>query len=98
MRPRRRAPPRWRGTAHARRSRRCCSLMTRSDGMDAGAVGREWMLEAENIHKHFGNLHVLKGITMRITKGEVIVVVGPSGGGKSTFLRTLNHLEKPDEG
>jgi len=56
------------------------------------------MLEVENIHKHFGALHVLKGISMRIAKGEVVVVVGPSGGGKSTFLRTLNYLEKPDQG
>ena len=72
--------------------------MTRSDAMEAGAGNGAWMLEAENIHKHFGALHVLKGITMRIAKGEVVVVVGPSGGGKSTFLRSLNHLEKPDAG
>jgi polar amino acid transport system ATP-binding protein len=72
--------------------------MMRSDAMDASTINGGWMLEAENIHKHFGSLHVLKGVTMRIAKGEVVVVVGPSGGGKSTFLRTLNHLEKPDEG
>jgi polar amino acid transport system ATP-binding protein len=72
--------------------------MTRSDAATAGAANGGWMLEAENIHKHFGPLHVLKGITMRIAKGEVVVVVGPSGGGKSTFLRTLNLLEKPDQG
>jgi len=72
--------------------------MTRSDAVAADAGNGGWMLEAENIHKHFGPLHVLKGVTMRIAKGEVVVVVGPSGGGKSTFLRTLNHLEKPDEG
>jgi polar amino acid transport system ATP-binding protein len=72
--------------------------MMRSDAMQAGAGNGAWMLEAENIHKHFGALHVLKGITMRIAKGEVVVVVGPSGGGKSTFLRSLNHLEKPDAG
>jgi polar amino acid transport system ATP-binding protein len=72
--------------------------MMRSDAMDVGSGDGAWMLEAENIHKHFGSLHVLKGITMRVAKGEVVVVVGPSGGGKSTFLRTLNHLETPDEG
>ena len=72
--------------------------MMRSDAMEVDAGKGAWMLEAENIHKHFGPLHVLKGITMRIAKGEVVVVLGPSGGGKSTFLRTLNHLEKPDEG
>jgi polar amino acid transport system ATP-binding protein len=68
--------------------------MTRSDG----AGGRQWALAADNIHKHFGPLHVLKGISLRVSKGEVIVIVGPSGGGKSTFLRTLNHLERPDRG
>ena len=72
--------------------------MTRTDAPYAGAGNDIWMLEAENIHKHFGALHVLKGISMRIAKGEVVVVVGPSGGGKSTFLRTLNYLEKPDQG
>ena len=72
--------------------------MTRSDSNKAGMGNGVWMLEAEDIHKHFGPLHVLKGVTMRIAKGEVVVVVGPSGGGKSTFLRTLNMLEKPDRG
>ena len=72
--------------------------MTRSDAPDIGASNGTWMLEVENIHKHFGALHVLKGISMRVAKGEVVVVVGPSGGGKSTFLRTLNYLEKPDQG
>ena len=72
--------------------------MTRNDAPYAGVGNDTWMLEAENIHKHFGALHVLKGISMRIAKGEVVVVVGPSGGGKSTFLRTLNYLEKPDQG
>ena len=72
--------------------------MMRNDAPDAGVGNDNWMLEAENIHKHFGALHVLKGISMRIAKGEVVVIVGPSGGGKSTFLRTLNYLEKPDQG
>jgi len=72
--------------------------MTHSDPSEAAGGNGTWMLEVENIHKHFGALHVLKGISMRIAKGEVVVVVGPSGGGKSTFLRTLNYLEKPDQG
>ena len=73
--------------------------MPSSDTSEAGADGTgTWVLEAENVHKYFGALHVLKGISMRVAKGEVVVVVGPSGGGKSTFLRTINHLEKPDEG
>lgn len=71
-----------------------------SDGSarDAAPPGPAWVLEAEDVHKHFGALHVLKGVSMRVAKGEVVVVVGPSGGGKSTFLRTINHLERPDRG
>lgn len=56
------------------------------------------MVRVENLHKHFGRLHVLRGITNRIVKGEVVVIIGPSGSGKSTFLRCLNLLEMPTEG
>lgn len=56
------------------------------------------MLEVINLHKKFGNLHVLKGINTEIKKGEVVVVIGPSGSGKSTFLRCLNLLEVPTQG
>ena len=56
------------------------------------------IIEVEGLHKRFGKLHVLKGITTSIAKGEVVVVIGPSGGGKSTFLRCLNLLEKPTDG
>jgi polar amino acid transport system ATP-binding protein len=62
------------------------------------SAGPEWVLEAEDVHKHYGGLHVLKGVSLRVAKGEVVVIVGPSGGGKSTFLRTINHLERPDRG
>ncbi|MBS6376212.1 MAG: amino acid ABC transporter ATP-binding protein [Clostridium sp.] len=56
------------------------------------------MITVENLHKRFGSLHVLKGVTEHIGKGEVVSIIGPSGGGKSTFLRCLNLLEVPDEG
>ncbi len=56
------------------------------------------MIRVSNLHKKFGDLHVLKGITEHIKKGEVVVVIGPSGSGKSTFLRCLNRLEEPTEG
>jgi polar amino acid transport system ATP-binding protein len=56
------------------------------------------MVEAEGIHKYFGHNHVLRGIDLTVRKGEVVVIVGPSGGGKSTFLRTINHLDVPDRG
>lgn len=51
-----------------------------------------------NLHKYFGKNHVLKGINTTIQRGAVVSVMGPSGGGKSTFLRCLNRLEEPSEG
>lgn len=56
------------------------------------------MIKVENLHKSFGKLEVLKGISTTISQGEVIAIIGPSGSGKSTFLRCLNLLEKPTEG
>lgn len=56
------------------------------------------ILETRNLKKSFGKLDVLKGISTEIRRGEVVSVIGPSGGGKSTFLRCLNLLETPDEG
>ena len=56
------------------------------------------MIKAVNVHKKFGNLHVLKGVSAQIKKGEVIAIIGSSGSGKSTFLRCLNLLEIPDQG
>ena len=56
------------------------------------------MIEVKNLTKNFGQLEVLKGITTTIEKGERVVVIGPSGGGKSTFLRCLNLLEEPTGG
>jgi polar amino acid transport system ATP-binding protein len=56
------------------------------------------MVKAESVHKRFGRLQVLKGITLEVMPGEVMVLLGPSGSGKSTFLRCINHLEKIDAG
>ena len=56
------------------------------------------ILRVENLKKSFGKLEVLKGISTSVQKGEVVSVIGPSGGGKSTFLRCLNLLEEPSEG
>ena len=56
------------------------------------------MVHASDVHKRFGSLEVLKGVSLDIGKGEVIAVIGPSGSGKSTFLRCLNHLETIDRG
>ncbi|HEY7621494.1 MAG TPA: amino acid ABC transporter ATP-binding protein [Solirubrobacteraceae bacterium] len=56
------------------------------------------MVKAEAVHKRFGRLDVLKGISLEVAPGEVMCVLGPSGSGKSTFLRCINHLEKIDAG
>lgn len=56
------------------------------------------MLSINNLHKSFGDHEVLKGIDLRINKGEVIVLLGASGSGKTTLLRCLNVLETPDSG
>jgi polar amino acid transport system ATP-binding protein len=58
----------------------------------------EPMVRAEAVHKSFGRLHVLKGVTLEVAPHEVMCVLGPSGSGKSTFLRCVNHLEKIDAG
>ena len=56
------------------------------------------MIRIENLHKNFGELEVLKGINIEVSKGEVIAIIGPSGSGKSTFLRCINRLEEPSSG
>ncbi len=56
------------------------------------------MVRADNVHKSFGSLEVLKGIDLVVNTGEVCCVLGPSGSGKSTFLRCINHLEKINAG
>jgi glutamine transport system ATP-binding protein len=56
------------------------------------------MIEVVDLHKHFKELHVLKGISTAVTRSEVVAIMGPSGGGKSTFLRCLNRLEEPSSG
>jgi polar amino acid transport system ATP-binding protein len=56
------------------------------------------MVQAENVHKSFGRLEVLKGIDLEVKPEEVFCIIGPSGSGKSTFLRCINHLEKIDAG
>lgn len=56
------------------------------------------MIRVENLHKNFGELEVLKGINIEVSKGEVIAIIGPSGSGKSTFLRCINRLEEPSNG
>ena len=56
------------------------------------------MIKIENLHKSFNELEVLKGVDLEVKRGEVVAVIGPSGTGKSTLLRCINYLEKPDKG
>jgi ABC-type polar amino acid transport system ATPase subunit len=58
----------------------------------------EAMVKLEGICKRFGDLEVLKGVNLEVSKGEVVCILGPSGSGKSTFLRCVNLLEPPEEG
>jgi polar amino acid transport system ATP-binding protein len=56
------------------------------------------IIEIENVHKQFANVHALQGVSADIKSGEVVVIIGPSGSGKSTLLRCINHLETIDSG
>ena len=58
----------------------------------------EVVMHAQDVHKSFGRLEVLKGVSLDVTKGETVCIIGPSGSGKTTFLRCINHLEKIDSG
>ena len=62
------------------------------------SVNESPLISVRNLEKHFGDMKVLKGITVDINKGDVVCVIGPSGSGKSTFLRCLNRLDEPTGG
>src|SRR4051794_25710533 len=62
------------------------------------AAGSSPLVKLEAVNKHFGPLHVLKDIDLSVARGEVVVVIGPSGGGKSTLGRVINRLETIDSG
>jgi polar amino acid transport system ATP-binding protein len=65
-------------------------------GVPTPATGT--VVEATDVHKWFGRLHVLKGVSMTVNRQEVVVVIGASGSGKTTFIRCVNHLEKIQQG
>ena len=67
----------------------------RSEAIEKGELP---IVLAHEVHKWYGNFHVLRGINMEVFKGEVIVIFGPSGSGKSTFIRTINRLEEYQKG
>ena len=57
-----------------------------------------YMIVVKDLHKHFGSVRAVNGVSLTVPKGKVIVVIGPSGSGKSTMLRCINHLETPTSG
>jgi len=67
-------------------------LLATIGGLPAGAS--PLVVEATDVQKKFGRLHVLKGVSLTVARREVVVVIGPSGSGKTTFIRCINHLEK----
>ena len=64
----------------------------------AEASGPAEMVVAQDVHKSFGSFEALKGVSTTVKRGEVICILGPSGSGKSTFIRTINRLERHDQG
>src|SRR5262249_54935806 len=72
------------------------SLLSAIGGLPAATTRA--VVEATDIHKSFGKLPVLKGVSLTVRRGEVVVIVGASGSGKTTLIRCLNHLEKVDQG
>ena len=66
--------------------------------LPANPLMTEPMIVAQNVHKWYGNFHVLKGVNITVNRGEVVVIMGPSGSGKSTFARTFNALEEYQQG
>ncbi|HEV2404689.1 MAG TPA: ATP-binding cassette domain-containing protein, partial [Ktedonobacterales bacterium] len=65
---------------------------------EAIAASATPMVDARDVHKYFHQNEVLRGVSMRVQRGEVVCVIGPSGSGKTTFLRCINHLEKITKG
>ena len=66
--------------------------------MSDDPVAEPAIVTARGVEKRFGDLQVLKGIDLTVRKGEVVVIVGASGSGKTTFIRCINHLEKIQKG
>jgi glutamate transport system ATP-binding protein len=69
-----------------------------TEAQPLGSVRAQTLVALEDVNKRFGDLHVLRNINLTLDRGEVLVIVGPSGGGKSTLCRTVNRLEPIDSG
>jgi general L-amino acid transport system ATP-binding protein len=73
-------------------------MLESSNAMTGHQVSNEDIIVCESVNKWYGEYHALRDVSLRVKKGEVIVVFGPSGSGKSTFIRTINRLEEHQEG
>src|SRR5438876_345649 len=71
---------------------------TRNSLILAAAAPTSVVVAAENVHKRFGRLDVLRGVSLEVHRGETVCIIGASGSGKTTFIRCINHLEKIDGG
>jgi ABC-type branched-subunit amino acid transport system ATPase component len=78
------------GAEQQRISQKSRGALNRSDKMA--------MLEVENIHSYYGNIHALKGVSLTVDKGEIVTLIGGNGAGKTTTLRTITGIMKPREG
>ena len=67
-------------------------------GKGRAVSSNAFVMSAQDVHKRFGRLKVLKGVSLDVSRGEVVCMIGPSGSGKTTFIRCINHLEKIDGG
>lgn len=75
------------------------SVLSQMQDINAQEIDRSQpMIRVRGLHKYFGPLHVIRGVDLDVMPQEVVVIIGPSGGGKSTFLRCLNFLEEPSDG
>jgi ABC-type polar amino acid transport system, ATPase component len=73
-------------------------LPNNPQGASGATAARDVVISVRGLHKSYGNVEVLKGVDLEVTRGEVVCIIGPSGSGKSTLLRCLNHLEVPTAG
>jgi polar amino acid transport system ATP-binding protein len=69
-----------------------------AQSVNSSGAAASLVLHAVDVHKSFGRLQVLNGVSLDVRRAETVCIIGPSGSGKSTFLRCINHLEKIDSG